>query len=159
MNYRHYFALEKRLQKAGYPVERAELVNSLTRGRTKSLRALTHIEYTVLIDQMRGLAAKAAAYDSAESLALEAERKRKRSQVLAIATRTGLHDVKDWRKFNAFMEERSILKKPLNKYSLAELNALVRQFRGIEANYKKSATKPGTAAWHHSRGFPPISSQ
>ena len=156
MNYRHYFALEKQLQKAGYDIDRAELVSGLTKGRTGSLRALTHIEYTELINQMRKLSANIEAHDIA---VLEIERKRKCSQVLAIATRTGLKDPNDWRKFNAFMKERSILKKPLNRYKLSELDALVRQFRGIEANYKKSASKPGTAAWHHRHGFPQISSQ
>ena len=151
MNYRHYFALEKRLQKAGYQIDRAELVAVLTKGRTRSLRELSHIEYTHLINQMRQFAAERATYD------MEIERKRLRSQVLAIATRTGLKDPNDWRKFNSFMKERSLLKKPLNKYNLAELDALVRQFRGIEANYKKSAGKPGTAAWHHKLGFSPIS--
>ena len=153
MNYRHYFALEKRLQKAGYQIDRAEVVAELTKGRTSSLRELSHIEYTDLINQMRQFAAESATYD------METECKRKRSQVLAIATRTGLKDPNDWRKFNSFMKERSILKKPLIKYKLSELGALVRQFRGIEANYKKSASKPGTAAWHHKLGFPPISNQ
>ena len=147
MNYRHYFALEKRLHKAGYRIDRADLVRELTKGRTRSLRELSHIEYTHLINQMREFAATMATYD------MEIESKRKRSQVLAIATRTGLKDPNDWRKFNAFMKERSILKKPLNRYNLSELDALVDQFRAIEANYKKSAEKPGTAAWHHKHGF------
>ena len=145
--------MEKRLQKVGYQIDRADLVAELTQGRTSSLRELTHIEYTHLINQMRQFAANRATYD------MEIERKRKRSQVLSIATRTGLKDPNDWRKFNAFMKERSILKKPLNHYKLSELDALVRQFRGIEANYKKSAAQPGTAAWHHRHGFPKVSNQ
>ena len=147
MNYRHYFALEKRLQKAGYDIDRADLVQELTKGRTSSLRELTHIEYTNLINQMRAFSANRATYN------IEIESKRKRSQVLAIATLTGLKDPNDFRKFNAFMKDRSILKKPLNQYKLSELDALVQQFRGIEANYKKSAAKPGTVAWHHRHGF------
>ena len=143
--------MEKRLQKAGYQIDRADLVSELTKGRTSSLRELSHIEYTYLINQMRAFAAERATYD------METECKRKRSQVLAIATRTGIKEPNDFRKFNSFMKERSILKKPLNRYNLAELDALVRQFRGIEANYKKSAAKPGTAAWHHQHGFPAVS--
>ena len=154
------------MQKAGYQIDRADLVKELTKGRTGSLRELTHIEYTYLINRMREFVAKRDTMHHISkdtmhyvSTDMETERKRMRSQVLAIATRTNLHDAKDWRKFNAFMKERSILKKPLNEYNLTELDALVRQFRGIEANYKKSAAQPGTKAWYHRHGFTPFSNQ
>ena len=84
-------------------------------------------------------------------------KKKLRSRVLAIATRTGIHDTNDWDKFNCFMLHNSICKKSLNLYDLEELEELVKQFRALERNYKKSAEKAGTKAWAHQFGFPSTS--
>lgn len=84
-------------------------------------------------------------------------KKKLRSQVLTIATRTGIHDTNDWDKFNRFMLYNSKEKKSLNLYNLEELEDLVKQFRALERNYKKSATKTGTKAWAHNWKLPPSS--
>lgn len=75
--------------------------------------------------------------------------RKKRAVVLAIATRTGIHDTNDWSKFNRFMLNSSILHKPLKDYNLTELNRLIQQFRKLEENYNRSAEKPLNKAWWH----------
>ncbi|WP_413533679.1 hypothetical protein [Empedobacter brevis] len=81
----------------------------------------------------------------------------KRSIVLTIATRTGIKDADCWIKFNNWMLNCSVLKKELHKYNSDELDKLIKQFRGLEANYCKSATKTGTKAWMHKNKFQPLS--
>ena len=81
----------------------------------------------------------------------------KRSIVLTIATRTGIKDADSWEKFNRWMLNNSVLKKELHKYKLDELDKLIKQFRGLEANYRKSAEKTGTKAWMHKNKFQPLS--
>ena len=81
----------------------------------------------------------------------------KRSIVLAIATRTGIKDPESWDRFNQWMLTKSVLKKELYKYSEDELSQLIKQFRGLERNFLKSATKVGTKAWTKKNRFPNLS--
>lgn len=78
----------------------------------------------------------------------------KRSIVLAIATRTGIKDPESWDRFNQWMLKSSVLKKELYKYSEDELHLLIKQFRGLEQNFTKSAHKVGTKAWAKKNRFP-----
>ena len=103
---------------------RHEMVYNFTGGRTQSTKELSLSEMSELIMQLEG--------DHEEKI------RRLRSEILAIATRTGIHDPSNWEKFNAFMIHRSIHHKPLNEYSLEELKELRRQFRAIERNNKKT---------------------
>jgi hypothetical protein len=130
---------------------RHDLVYAWTNGRTSSSRDLLPQELTDLVWKFENH------FDApAVDLYLEAERKRLRSIVLKIATETGIKEPNDFIKFNRFMMEYSILKKELHKYTLEELHPLVRQFRGIETNFKNSASHPGTKAWFASNGLPTI---
>ena len=81
----------------------------------------------------------------------------KRSIVLTIATRTGIKEADSWTKFNTWMLNSSCLKKELHQYKIDELDQLIKQFRGLEANYNKSASKTGTKAWMHKNKFQPLS--
>lgn len=128
---------------------RHELVNAWTNGRTSSSASLFLSEMKDLIWKLENN------FDApATILYLEAERKKLRSIVLRIATDTGIKDPHDFVRFNRFMKEYSVLKKDLHKYTLEELQQLVRQFRALESNYKQSATHPGTKAWYQSSGIP-----
>lgn len=140
------------LNKKGFDADsRHELVYSYTEGRTKSTRELFDLELTDLVNQLQKI--EQASSQLTEKIAL----KEKRAIVLAIAQRTGIHEGTSFDKFNAFMETRSILKKRLSKYTLDELEDLIRQFRGLEANFNKSAEKSGTKAWNKANGFSQIS--
>lgn len=140
------------LNKEGYDDDaRHDLIYSFTEGRTISTRELFDIELTELVNQLQSSRYKSS--ELAEKMAL----KEKRAIVLAIAQRTGIHEGTSFDKFNAFMEARSILKKRLNKYTIDELDELIKQFRGLEANFQKSAENVGTKAWNKSNGFSQIS--
>jgi len=140
------------LNKKGFDADsRHELIYSFTDGRTKSSRELYDLELTELVNELNKI--EQASSQLTEKLAL----KEKRSIVLTIAQRVGIHEGTNFDKFNAFMETRSILKKRLSKYTLDELDELIKQFRGLEANFQKSAEKAGTKAWNKVNGFNQIS--
>lgn len=135
------------LNKRGFDAEsRHELVYSYTEGRTKSTRELYDIELNELVNQLN-------AVETHDRASLQIALKEKRTIVLAIAQRVGIHKGTNFDKFNAFMEARSILKKALNKYTIDELDQLIKQFRGLEANFQKSAENAGTKALNKANGF------
>lgn len=133
--------------------QRHELVYIFTNGRTKSTTQLTPGEIDRLCYKLENDSRFTATVDAQ----FEMEKRKKRSVILTIATRTGIHDPNDWSKFNSFMVNSSRLKKQLNKYELLELDDLIKQFRGLEANYKKSSKKFGTKANFHHFNLPEIS--
>lgn len=130
--------------------QRHELIYAWTSGRTQSSKELHALEIDDLCDKLESDYRFRTNMDAYTEL----EKKNRRSVVLSIATRCGIHDTNDWSKFNQFMLNSSIKKKRLNDYDIDELDALIKQFRGLEANYTKSAKKPGTKAYYHSNGLP-----
>ena len=133
---------------------RNELVYAWTSGRTVSSSDLELKEMRDIIWKFENQ------FDApATVLYIEAEKKKLRAIVLKIATETGIKEPDNFVKFNRFMLEYSVLKKELPKYTLQELFALVKQFRGLEANFKRSAANPGTKAWYHAAGLPVPSNQ
>jgi len=136
---------------------RHDLVRSWTDGRTESTRDLTQQELNDLVWKLENDFAFAnnpkTTADALQLLRL----KQKRSAVLAIATRVGLHDKESFKKFNAWMKKYSIHKKMLNKYTSPELDDLIRQMHKIEANFNKSAEKAFNKAWHQHHGIPETS--
>jgi galactokinase len=65
---------------------------------------------------------------NAQSVSAEMElvMKRKRSIVLTIATKTGIKEVNDFKRFNAWMKKSSVLKKDLHAYTYQELDDLIK---------------------------------
>lgn len=94
------------------------------------------------------------ASDQSLSAEMELMMKRKRSNILTIATKTGIKEADSWTKFNNWMLSSSIHKKALNAYNYDELDDLNKQFRQLEINYTNSAKKVGNKAWHHATGIP-----
>lgn len=94
--------------------------------------------------------------ESSQSLSAEMEliMKRKRSNILTLATHTGIKEPDSWTKFNNWMKNSSIYKKELHAYDYDQLDDLTRQFQALKANYEHSAEKMGTKAWHHATGIP-----
>lgn len=132
---------------------RHDLVFAWTNGRTKSSSELELSEMRDIIWKFENN------FDApCTKFYIEQECKKLRSQVLKLATETGIKEPNDFVKFNRFMKEYSILKKELTKYSLEELHLLVKQFHGIKRNFDKSADMPGTKAWNIANGFTPINS-
>lgn len=94
------------------------------------------------------------ASDQSLSAEMELIMKRKRSNILTIATKTGIKEANNWTKFNKWMLNRSVHKKALKEYNYEELDDLNKQFRQLQANYENSAQKVGNKAWHHATGIP-----
>lgn len=130
--------------------QRHELIYAWTSGRTQSSKDLLSIEIDELCEKLDNDYRYRTNLDANTELA----KRKLRSEVLTIAQRTGIHNPNDWKVFNRFMLNSSILKKRLNEYELDELERLVKQFRGIESNYSRSAAKAGTKAYFHSKGLP-----
>lgn len=134
--------------------DRHELINAWTSGRTQSSKELTESELRDLIWKLENDQAFAANKQVTINALNEISLKEKRSIVLAIAQRTGIHEGTSFTAFNRWMQNSSILKKRLNKYNLDELDQLINQMRALEANYNASAETPGTKAWHHKNKIP-----
>lgn len=146
------------LNKQGYDADaRHDLIYSFTEGRTISTRELFDIELTELVNQLNGADPHRRLSAEQSKAGLQLALKEKRAIVLSIAQRVGIHEGTNFDKFNAFMEARSFLKKRLNKYTIDELDDLIRQFRGLEANFQKSAENAGTKAWNKVNGFSQLS--
>ena len=142
------------LQRAGIrtPEQRHELVFVWTEGRTTSSKEMFDHEIDFVINSLNHNLTDA----SREMAALELVKRDKRAVVLAIAGRVGFFPdgSSNFNYFNSWMQKNSLLKKDLYKYTIDELDALQKQFRGIEANFNKSAEVPGTKAWHIKNKIP-----
>ena len=92
--------------------------------------------------------------DQSLSAKMELIMKRTRSNILTIATKTGIKEANNWTKFNKWMLNSSVHKKPLKEYNYEELDDLNKQFRQLQVNYENSAQKVGNKAWHHATGIP-----
>jgi hypothetical protein len=131
---------------------RHELVYGWTGGRTASSKEMYGHEIDVILKRFEnGLSSV-----DKEKAALELVKRDKRAAILAIATRVGFFPdgSSNFDYLNAWMLKNSVLKKELWKYTIDELDQLHRQFRGIEANFERSAATPGTKAWHIKNKIP-----
>jgi hypothetical protein len=135
--------------------QRHTLVAAWTDNRTSSTCDLTDKEIDDIVWKLENQSFFAADANAA----LELELKRKRSVVLTIAQRCGIHGGTDFEQFNNWMVTRSKLKKKLSAYTYDELNELIQQFRKLEANFKASAEKAGTKAWYKKYGIPEAGEQ
>lgn len=128
---------------------RHELVYAWTNGRTNSSSKLE-------LHEMRDLCWKFENHFDAPAtlMYIETEKKKLRSIVLTIACEVGIKEPNDFKSFNSFMMNHSVCKKEMHKYSIEELQSLVKQFRQIKRNQDKSAGTPGTKAWYQAAGLP-----
>ncbi|SNA83241.1 conserved hypothetical protein [Flavobacterium psychrophilum] len=142
--------LQTLFSKLGIEVnQRHERINAWTSGRVQSAKDLQDDE---LIELCASLSNE---FDKRKAKETELKKKKK-SIILTIATRTGIKSPHDWDSFNYFMLHTSLVKKSLNLCSLDELDGLINQFRAIEQNNAKSAQKAGTKAYFNQFGLPAI---
>ena len=143
------------LNKAGVDeTQRHNLVFAYTGGRTRSSKELFDQEINDLIWKLQNDSGFSSNFTRTTDILLELVLKGKRSQVLAIATRCGIHQPPTFQTFNHWMLNSSILKKKLQKYTIDELDQLLQQMHKLEANFKASAEKAGTKAWYRHYGIP-----
>lgn len=146
------------LNKAGIDNEtRHELVYAWTDGRTNSTRGLSRAELDDILWKLENDKMFSSNIKRSANAMLEMAIKQKRSVVLTVAQKVGIHEGSNFDKFNAFMESRSILKKRLAKYTFEELGELIKQFKSIEANFEKSKDKSFNKAWHQHHNIPELS--
>jgi hypothetical protein len=116
------------------------MIKEFSNHRTTSTKELTIPEANLLISKLSANNA------TAEGI------KKKRSKVLYIAVALGLGNDKgevDWSKFNSFMLNTSLYKKPLNQYTSEELDELITQLQQIQKKSKKiTATNHKTPDSH-----------
>ncbi len=127
------------------PVNIALEINGFTGFRTTLIEELTDQEANQLL---KIHAPKPANLDS-EYNALKEEfiRKEWKSNILALAEKTGIKEKGSFHKFNNWMLSKSKFKKHLNAHNIEELKQLHIQLRAASQNNSKSAMKPMTKAW------------
>ncbi|GGG47225.1 hypothetical protein [Epilithonimonas arachidiradicis] len=121
----------------------AVLIDSITNHRTTAVEDLTNSEIGTLLQIFRPKTIE----EKANALVDEAIMKQWRSNIIALAERTGIKKLGQWSEFNNWMLLSSVFKKHLNAHSLEELKALYQQLRGVERNNERSASKTMTKAW------------
>ncbi len=121
------------------------LISNISDRRTTKLEELTQRELHELWEQFHP-----------EEMSLEQQnnllkeeilKKEWKSNILALAEKTGIKDKDDWQRFNHFMFNSSRFKKHLNSHSLVELKLLYKQLKGVQMNNERSAQNPLTKAW------------
>ena len=125
------------------PNDIAILIDSISEHRTMSIEELTGSEINLLLTVFRPKTIE----EKANVLVNELKLKTMRSNVLALAERTGIKEAGNFHTFNKWMMISSVFKKHLNAHSLEELQVLYKQLRGVEMNNNRSAQKPMTKAW------------
>lgn len=120
-NYSRFYAVLNRVPHVGEREElKRSLVNSVSLGRTDSLRELSDREYHTLCDTLeRTLGMKE-----------RTELRRIRSQCLHLMQRYGV-DTADWSKVDAFCQNPRIAGKQFRQIEIDELVALSRKLRAI----------------------------
>jgi ribosomal protein S13 len=146
------------LSKAGFDDEaRHQLVFTWTNGRTESTRQLTEEELSDIVWKLENDQTFSASPQHTVNAMMLVAIRQKRSTVLTIAQRCGIHEGTNFEKFNSFMANRSIYKKKLTEYTFTELDELIKQMHKLEANFKRSAKKAYSKAWHKHHGIPETS--
>ena len=129
--------------------QRHERINAWTSGRTQSSKDLQADELQELCESLKSEV-------NAQKQQLEDAKRLRRSNILTIATRTGIKQPNDWDTFNHFMLHSSVVKKSLRLCSLDELDKVILQFRALEQSNAVSAQKAGTKAYFNQFGMPNI---
>lgn len=129
--------------------QRHERIYAWTSGRTDSSKDLQ-------ADELDELCQSLTSEVKLQKQNLEEAKRLIRSNILTIATRTGVKQPNDWDSFNYFMLHTSCVKKSLRLCNLDELDKVLLQFRALERNNAKSAQTPGTKAYFQQRGMPSI---
>lgn len=116
-NYKQFYALLKQ-----HPhVDKAELVQQFTDGRTSSLTEMTDGEYQQMVDALEEASAPS-----------RVELKRWRSSALLRIGRLGINTIDNWDAINSFVASPKIAGKLFYDLSISELRQLVRKLEAIE---------------------------
>lgn len=123
-----------------------EQMVSLERKDTFNIEVLTYEEVAKLY--FRFFPKPKTTQEINELLFQELELKKLRSIILADAQYMGLYSPNNWLVFNGFMKNRSVLKKPLNEYSIQEMPLLIKQFKSMKTKYIKANIQVYSRQWY-----------
>lgn len=125
------------------PNDIAVLVDSVTDHRTTSVEHLTDSEIDLLLTVFRPKTIE----EKTNALVDEMIKRQWRSNILALAERTGIKKYGQFQEFNNWMLISSVFKKHLNSHNVEELKILYKQLRNVERNNERSSRKTMTKAW------------
>ena len=127
-NYKAYFALEKKLNQAGFREERKEIIEDFTNGEKSSLKELTAEEYKQLTKQLQKLLGTSVKREAKQDW-MNTPENRMRRKIIANLRRCGFtKDGKaDIERINHWATTHGHAHKPLNDYNKKELVKLVTQ--------------------------------
>lgn len=123
-NYSSFYGLLKILPGSDKDALKEEIVYQFTNGRTRSLREMSLPEYNEAVRTMEKLVPPEAGSEALKQL------KRKRSDVLHQMQLLGV-DTADWKKVDAFCEDKRIAGKCFRHLDDEELSMLLKKLRAI----------------------------
>ncbi|WP_420582056.1 hypothetical protein [Reichenbachiella sp.] len=135
--YRHYFALEKQLHRAGYPVSRMDLIRQYSGDEMCSLQEMSLQQYNQFIQWIR------ITFKSHLDAAENAQKKSIKTAVhyLCLMGMTTSDDKPDFTRINSFVKNigsNNPKKETLNKLTPGQLNKVVTQ---IKSMYQKEISR------------------
>lgn len=121
------------------PNEIAIVIGGATGFRTTQIEELTEAETRRILD----------AYVPKKNISKEDEATLRnwRTNILTVASRTGIKSPYGWEEFNRWMKQSSVHKKELYKLNIEELKDTHKQLLMVEKNNAKSSKKYGTKAY------------
>ena len=121
--YRHFFAIQKKLNKAGYDIDRKEIISLATNGHKRSLQLLSDKEYIKVINYMNYLVSQSG--DTKDDIA----KNRLRRKVISLLIDLGYvsHGKADMKRIYNWVLKYGYYHKPLNRHSREELIRLIGQ--------------------------------
>ncbi len=120
--YARFFCLLKGRERF---INKDELVEQFTDGRTTHLSQMTSAEFHEMCDAIEG---------RFNQTAYEQQLKKARSSVLLRIGRLGINTIDNWDEVNAFLMSPKIAGKLLYEMDLAELKALIKKLEAINRN-------------------------
>ena len=120
--YARFFCLLKGRERF---INKDEIVEQFTEGRTTHLSQMTNAEFHEMCDAIEG---------RFNQTAYEEQVKKARSSVLLRIGRLGINTIDNWDEVNAFLLSPKIAGKLLYEMSLDELKALVKKLEAISRN-------------------------
>ena len=123
--------------------------------RTKQIEGLELSELKELYYLFFPLEKPKTAIQRLSFLENEQQLRKYRSAILKDAEYLGIYTVGDWKRFNGFMLNKSVFKKPLNKYEIEEFTPLLKQFKSMKSKFDKNKIQVGTSEWYSFVGVKP----
>jgi len=131
MQYKEYFAIEKRMKAAGWHGDRAELISDFTAGKKDSLKALSNMEY-------RGFIASLQTFEGNANDWQNSPNNRMRRKLWYLFVRKMDYTTEQ---FNEWVVKYGKFHKPLKEHNADELTQLLTQVELVYKSYINQINK------------------